>query len=90
MKTRIFIFSFLIVTMFLASCTQNQKAKNFGGKAEITLPKGKKLIIATWKDDNLWYLTRDMHPEENAEVYQFSEESSFGVLEGVYIIKEEK
>lgn len=90
MKTKIFIFSFFVVMMILTSCTQNQRAKNFGGKAEIVLPKGKKLVMATWKDDNLWYLTRDMRPEENAEVYQFAEESSFGFLNGNYTITEQK
>jgi len=74
----------------LASCTENQKAKSWGGKATIDLPAGKKLINATWKDDNLWYLTREMRAGETAEEYVFSEESSFGIMEGTYIIREHK
>ena len=74
----------------LASCTENQKAKSFGGNAEVTLPKGQKLVTCTWKDDNLWYLTRPMTPTDSATVYSFHEESSFGVWEGTYTITEVK
>jgi hypothetical protein len=79
----------LIVMLFaLGGCTENQRAKQFGGHGNITLPKGQKLVIATWKDDNLWYLTRPMRPNESPETYTFSEESSWGVFEGSYTIKE--
>lgn len=73
-----------------AACTENQKAKNYGGTAEVTLPKGQKLVTCTWKDDNLWYLTRPMTPTDSATVYSFHEESSFGVWEGTYTIIEQK
>jgi hypothetical protein len=79
---------FILIIVF-TSCTQNQRAKNFGGKASIVLPAGKKLINTTWKNDNLWYLVRDRRPEEKIEEYEFYEESSFGILEGTYIIKEQ-
>lgn len=74
----------------IVGCTQNQKAKNYGGKAEITLPAGEKLVMATWKDDDLWYLTRPMLATDSAISYTFKEESSFGVWEGTYIIHEKK
>jgi len=80
----------IFLFLFFNSCTQNQRAKKFGGKAEITLPANQKLINATWKDDNLWYLTRPMRDDETPETYTFSEESSWGVWEGVYIIRERK
>jgi len=80
----------IFLFLFFNSCTQNQRAKTWGGKAEITLPAGQKLINATWKDDNLWYLTRPMRADEQPETYTFQEESSFGVLEGTYQITERK
>jgi hypothetical protein len=88
MKKAIFIG--LITLLTITSCTENSRAKNFGGTAEIVLPVNKKLVTATWKDDNLWYLTRDMQESEEAETYEFHEESSFGMMEGTYIIKETK
>ena len=89
MKKTIVLIATLAILGFSA-CTENQRAKNFGGTAEITLPKGKKLVNATWKETSLWYLTRDMKPEEKAEIYNFSEESSWGIIQGGYIIKEQK
>ena len=78
------------LTFSLTSCTENQRAKSFGGTASIDLEPGQKLIVATWKDDNLWVLTRDMEPKEVAETYNFFEESSWGVWEGNYIIRESR
>jgi hypothetical protein len=54
------------------------------------LPSGQKLVIVTWKDDNLWVLTKPMTEKDVAETYTFQEESSFGILEGTYIITEKK
>jgi hypothetical protein len=88
----VFLFWVFIVwiAISLSGCTENSKAKTFGGTARLTLPAGQKLINATWKDDDFWYLTRPMHEDEFPEVYTFKEESSLGVLEGTYIITETK
>ena len=76
----------LIVTLLsiplLISCTENSRAKNFGGEAEITLPKGRKLVNVTWKENELWYLTRKAREGELPETLSFEENSSFGILEG--------
>ena len=82
------LIAIIMIAFSMTSCTQNQRAKNFGGNANIELPKGQKLITATWKDDNLWYLVRPMRADETPETYKFVEESSWGVLEGSYTIKE--
>ena len=88
---KLFILSIaFFITLSFSNCTKNQRAKQFGGNAEIELPKNQKLVIVTWKDDNLWYLTRPMKINEDAATYVFSEESSWGVWEGSYTIKEVK
>jgi hypothetical protein len=84
------VLAIIAVSILASSCTQNQRAKQFGGTAEITLPKGTKLVTATWKEANLWYMTRPMKEDEVAETYTFQEESSYGMVEGTYIIKEVK
>lgn len=84
-----FLFA-IFLSSFFYSCTQNQRAKTFGGNAKIELPAGQKLINATWKDDNLWYLSRPMREGETPETYTFQEESSFGILQGTYTITERK
>lgn len=80
----------IILIALFSSCTENEKAKSYGGTAEVTLPAGEKLINATWKDNDLWYLTRPMLPGDSATTYTFKEESSYGVWEGTYIIHEVK
>lgn len=83
-----------VLTMFLLSmfngCTENSRVKNFGGTGNINLPQGQKLVLITWKEENIWYLTREMRQDETAEVYKFKEESNLGIVEGTYIISESK
>jgi hypothetical protein len=78
----------LTIGFMLISCRQNQRAKSFGGNATIELPKGTKLIEATWKGEYLWYLTRTRREGEPIETYEFIEDSSFGVMEGTVIFIE--
>ena len=80
----------IITSLGLASCTENERAKRFGGTATINLPTGQKLVNVTWKDAQLWYLTRQMKPSDSAEAYEFKEESSFGIIEGTVKLVETK
>lgn len=79
-----------MLVLSFGSCTQNQRAKKLGGTSTLELESNQKLVTATQKSDNLWILTREMKPNETAEVYKFSEESSYGVFQGTYVIKEHK
>jgi hypothetical protein len=83
------ILSILAISL-LASCTENARVKNFGGEGTINLPKGRKLVNVTWKETEVWYLTRPMDSTDVAQTYQFQEESSWGVMEGTYNIIESK
>ena len=78
------------VIAMLGSCTENSRVKNWGGEGTINLPKGRKLVNVTWKETQIWYLTRAMDSNDVAETYQFHEESSYGVMEGTYNIIETK
>ncbi len=80
----------LLAITLLTSCTQNQRVKKWGGTGNINLPKGTKLVNVTWKNDQLWYLTRPMTESDITETYNFQEESSWGIIEGTYIIIESK
>ena len=70
------------------SCTQNTRVKSFGGTANVDLPPGTKLIAATWKNNQLWYLHRPSREGEKPETLTLQERSSFGVLEGKVIFQE--
>ncbi len=78
----------LVLGVGLISCTENSRVKSFGGTGDIYLPQGQKLVNVTWKGEQIWYLTRPFHKEEETEIYHFQEESSWGVVEGTYYIHE--
>lgn len=67
----------------LTSCTENSRARNFGGKQEFALKPNEMLINVTWKDDDMWVLTKDTI----TNVQYFRESSSFGIWEGEIVIK---
>jgi hypothetical protein len=81
---------FILLAISLAACTENSRVKNWGGEGTINLPKGRKLVNITWKENQVWYLTRPMNASDSAETYQFHEESSWGAIEGTYNIVETK
>lgn len=80
----------ILAVFAFASCTQNERAKSFGGTANVSLPAGQKLVTATWKGEVLWYLSRPMRADESAETYTLQEESSWGMIEGKVIFNESK
>ena len=72
----------LVSTIVFTSCTGNQRAKNFGGNYNVELKSGQTLVSATWKGDNLWYLTRERKAGETPITQTLIEDSSFGIVEG--------
>jgi hypothetical protein len=84
------LFLAILMVVMVTSCTENNRVKNWGGEGNINLPKGRKLVNVTWKETEIWYLTRPMNSNDVAETYQFQEESSWGVMEGTYNIIETK
>jgi len=69
-------------------CTDNQRAKHYGGSMTINLPPNTKLLNVTYKQDNLWYLTRPATTNDVAETLTFKEKSNMGVFEGTIIFVE--
>jgi uncharacterized lipoprotein YehR (DUF1307 family) len=87
---KVFLIISLVLVVMLSSCTKNSRAKNFGGTMKIDLPIGKKLITVTWKNDDMWYLTRTMRNDETPETYEFKENSNLGIMEGTVIFIEHR
>lgn len=79
----------LIFSCFL-SCTENSRAKSFGNNFYIQLEPNEKFINATWKGDDLWYITKKMQPTDIAEIYSFKEKSAFGIFSGEVVFIERK
>lgn len=80
----------LLFAFGAVGCTENQVARNFGGTMTMELPKGEKLINVTWKESQMWYLTRPFQPGEEAAVLTFQEKSDLGMMEGKVIFMEVK
>ena len=72
----------------LMGCTSNTRARHWGGTMTINLPAGQELMEATWKDNNLYYLTRPMASDYVPVTKTFHEDSRFGVIEGTVIFIE--
>ena len=82
-----------LVTLLMAvgvGCTEKERAREWGGSSTVTLNAGQKLVVATWKETNLWILTRPMREGEVAETYKFFEDSSWGIMEGEVVIVERR
>ena len=72
----------------------NDNGKTFcviGGNTTINLEPNQKLELITWKDDDsLWYLTRPMREDEEAEIHTYQQSSEFHIFEGTVTIIETK
>ena len=80
MKKLIFI---TVATLGLASCTENERARRFGGTEEISLKTNEVVLNVTWKENEMWICTKDTV----SNVVYFREKSSWGVMEGTVILK---
>lgn len=78
----------LAIGIFITSCMPNSYAKKYGGTIQIDLPIGAKLENATWKEDQIWYLTRPRTNGEQATTHEFKEESNYGLVEGKVVFVE--
>ena len=78
----------LLISILFASCTEQVRSRKLGGEVRVELPAGQRLVTATWKDADLWYLIRPAIPDEPVQTYHFVESSQFGLLEGRVIFVE--
>lgn len=72
----------------MAGCTENTRVKKMGGKMTVDLPANQKLINVTWKETDIWILTKPMTSKDSVEIYNFTEKSTLGILEGEITFKE--
>ena len=79
---------FGLILMLCAGCTQQMITRQYGGTMTINLPAGQELMEVTWKDDNLFYLTRPMSEDYEPVTKTFKESSSYGIMEStVYFVE---
>lgn len=76
----------IFTVILLISCTENNRARNWGGDETIQLDQGIRLVTTTFKGNDLWILVKKDTTIPNT--YYFKEKSNFGVMEGQVIIIE--
>lgn len=72
-----------IVLLALASCTDNERARRFGGTEQVELKPNEVVLNVTWKENEMWICTKDT----TTNTVYFREKSSWGVMEGTVILK---
>ena len=82
------ILTLLIVCVIFIATGCQAITRIAGGTTEIDLPEGLKLEEITWKDDDLWYLTRPRRDDEPIETHTFTQSDNLGIFEGNVIIRE--
>lgn len=87
MKKTVLIIAMIICCIF-TGC--HYTTKNYGGEMTIELEPGQKLEEITWKDDDLWILSRPMREDEQSETHTFYEKSEWGVFEGTVTVVEKE
>ena len=72
MKKAILISVLLICVFLFSSCTSTSHL-SLGGKTELDLPEGEKLLDISWQSsqDNLWILTAAREENEEPKTYYF-------------------
>lgn len=73
----------MLLGISFTSCTENSRAKNFGGTEQIDLKPNEIVLNVTWKENQMWICTKDTV----ANVVYFREKSSWGMLEGTVVLK---
>lgn len=88
MKKLFILIAAIAVTLGITSCTEQERTRTFGGTMEINLEPGEKLMMATWKESDLFYLTEPMEPDYQPKRKTFKESSSYGIMESKIVFVE--
>jgi hypothetical protein len=79
----------VVAVLALSACTEQQRARSWGGTATKDLAACTKLVNVTWKEGgDLWILTRQMRSGETPERYEFTQDLSLGGEFGKIVIQE--
>ena len=78
----------LVCALAFTSCTEQYRARAFGGKIEIEVPAGYKVTSATWKKAELFYFLEPMEEGYVPKEKKFVESSYYGIFESEVVFKE--
>jgi len=84
---KLLVLTVIVAGLFIVSCTDNVRARHFGGNENIQLETGVRVVNVTWKDGDLWILVKKDETLKPT-VYTFSEKSNWGIMQGQIVITE--
>ena len=87
---KIYLLLSLLTILSFTSCTEQERARNFGGKIEIEVPAGYKVTSATWKEAELFYFMEPMEEGYVPTEKKFIESSCYGFWESEVTFKEKR
>ena len=87
---KIYLFLSLLTILSFSSCTEQERARNFGGKIKIEVPAGYKVTSATWKETELFYFIEPMEEGYTPKEKKFVESSGYGIWESEVTFKEKR
>lgn len=90
MKKIIFTFLAALSIISMASCSQQEIARKYGGELNVQVPAGYKVTSATWKENDLFYFMEPMEDEYVPKEKIFMEKSSYGIMQTKVTFKETK
>ena len=80
----------ITISICLCSCNEQIRTRVYGGEMTINLPAGQELMMVTWKDNDLFYLTRPMSPDYVPVTKVFQESFSGGKIRSTVYFKESR
>lgn len=94
MKTSVKIFFILVAVILIAnlcSCTENERAKNWGGTMTVDVEPGYEVMMATFKSDaSMWYMVRKMADDYTPTDKILIEDSGWDIIHGKVIFHESR
>lgn len=71
----------VMLLLFWIIYPDNKRARVFGGTMEVKVESGQKIMMATFKGDNLFYMTESMDSGYIPKVKTLREKSNHGIIE---------
>lgn len=87
-KKLVSLLAMILLCVGLTGCQST--VRDWGGEMTIELEPNTKLENITWKEDSIWYCTRPMREDEEAETHKYQQSTTWGVFEGTVVIIESK
>jgi len=79
---------FLALVVMLGVGCEQAVTRQFGGEMTQEIPCNTRLVEATWKDADLWFLVRTLEEGETPRKFIFKESSTYGAFEGTVKFEE--